>query len=290
MNSLRPELPPPPPRMARRPIDHRGYTVPWFVEVVDGIPDHRLTSDAKRERALRERRCWLCGERLGPRSTFVIGPMCCLTRTTSEPGCHEECAEWAVRACPFLTRPHAHRRAAGLPEDIHEAPGVGLKRNPGAVALWTCRGAQPFHVQAKPGIQPGTLVRLSQPTRLDLYAEGRKAGPDQLLASLLEGVPVLVADSGATPSEAGSVWTDVAMLWTELAHELARLWPPAAVAMIEASHALPELIRRGLEDGRRARSAAAVAAGAEGGASVAQAQPAPTDAVVSFSAPVIRSI
>jgi hypothetical protein len=46
---------------------------------------------------------------------------------SAEPPSHRECAEYAVRACPFLTRPLAVRNERGL--DGFEPAGVMIKRN-----------------------------------------------------------------------------------------------------------------------------------------------------------------
>jgi hypothetical protein len=248
--------------MARRPVDHRGYTVPWFVEIVDGVPDHRVTSEEKRRDALRGHRCWLCGEKLSHLQTLTIGPMCCLTRTTSEPGSHYECAQWAVRACPFLTRPHAHRRTAALPEDTHDMPGLGLKRNPGAVALWTTREVRAFDVQRDPatGVRAGALLRVGDPTRVEVYTEGRRATPEEFVDSLVRGVPVLVASSGLQPADLTAAWIDLSSLWTDLAEALMLCWRDGAAAMLEATARLPDLVRSGLDDAR-SRSAAGSSAG-----------------------------
>ena len=61
-------------------------------------------------------KCWLCGQTLGKHMTFPIGPMCAITRTTAEPPSHLACAEYAVKACPFLSQPRMRRNERDLPE------------------------------------------------------------------------------------------------------------------------------------------------------------------------------
>src|SRR5215831_3288717 len=114
---LRSELTELPRRLKALPVDARGYPVPWFVAWHDGVPDFRIADTAKWRRAVRERRCWVCGDRLGRYLAFVIGPMCGINRTTTEPPLHRECAEWSVMNCPFLVRPHAKRRENGITDD-----------------------------------------------------------------------------------------------------------------------------------------------------------------------------
>ena len=183
---LRPGLPPLPRRIARLPIDERGYPIPWFVSEVDGKRDFRLADGAKRVKAVRESICWVCGGYLGVHKTFAIGPMCAINRVTSEPPCHTDCAVFSAIACPFLSKPPSKRRTTGLPEDMPESPGVMLDRNPGATCLWTTGTFAPFHVPN------GWLIRLGQPTQVEWYAKGRKATRAEVVESVESGMPVLM--------------------------------------------------------------------------------------------------
>src|SRR5262245_41338481 len=127
---LRAELPVPiPDRMARLPLDARGYPVPWFVEWINGAPEFRVMDTRQWKVAVQQRRCWVCGYALGKYLSFVVGPMCGINRTTSEPPSHLDCADWSARACPFLTRPHMVRRDSAMPEDARPGAGVMLERN-----------------------------------------------------------------------------------------------------------------------------------------------------------------
>src|SRR5258708_35755545 len=99
-----------PSRMLSLPIDDRGYVVPWFVDWIDGKPEFRAMDGKKFVRAVREKLCWVCGERLGRYMTFVAGPMCGINRTSSEPPSHLECARWSARNWPFLSNPEMIRR------------------------------------------------------------------------------------------------------------------------------------------------------------------------------------
>jgi len=165
--------------------------VPWFVVLVNGQPDHRIIDSAKLPVAHQEHRCWICGDPRGRYLTFLLGPMCTITRTVSEPPSHLDCATYAVQACPFMTRPHMVRREAGLPDDWRDAPGLPLHRNPGVVCLWTTRTYQPFG-DGKGGV----LFRVGDPTSTAWYCEGRPATLGEVEASLTTGLPALqeVAD------------------------------------------------------------------------------------------------
>ena len=69
--------------MAKRPRDHRGYPVPWFTPWHEGRWDFRHIEPGKAEQAVREQRCWTCGERLRLPCAFVVGPMCAVNRRES---------------------------------------------------------------------------------------------------------------------------------------------------------------------------------------------------------------
>lgn len=189
MTELRKELPPLPERVKRLGVDDRGYPVPWFVAWIDGKPDFRVIGPGKLLRAVREKRCWVCGEPLGRYLSFVLGPMCAITRTTSEPANHHDCAVFAATACPFLTRPHMKRSVAELPEGVKDAAGFHLDRNPGCMAVWTCREFGIFHPYA--GGQ-GVLFKVHEPTEVLWFAEGRAATRDEVDASIAGGFPFLL--------------------------------------------------------------------------------------------------
>jgi hypothetical protein len=186
---------PPPVAMQFLPKDHRGYVVPFFVEWVDGKPDFRVIDGRKLRRCVHEKLCWLCGGPLNSRTVaYVVGPMCALNRTSSEPPSHVECAEYAAKVCPFLTMPKAQRREANMPAGHVEAPGVGLKRNPGATLVWVTRDRlKPFSVPRGPnGERAGTLFDIGSPIKTLWFAEGRPALRAEVLASIESGLPLLL--------------------------------------------------------------------------------------------------
>lgn len=184
---LRAGLPPLPERMAQLPLDARGYPIPWFVANVDGKRDFRVADGDKLRRAVRFRLCFQCGEKLGRLMTFVIGPMCAINRVIAEPPNHKECATFAATACPFLSLPKAQRREANLPtENISEPGGVMLKRNPGAVCLWTTLR---FTIFFDAGDK--ILFKLGDPEEVLWYAEGRSATRAEVMESIDSGLPLL---------------------------------------------------------------------------------------------------
>lgn len=185
---LRPELEQLPARIARLPIDARGYPVPWFVAWDNGLPEFRAMDGVKWRRAVQERLCWVCGERLGGWLTFVIGPMCGINRTTAEPPCHSECAIWSARNCPFLARPHMVRREDEVinASTRDESAGMPILRNPGVTLLWTTRSYTVFNDgKGKP------LIQIGPPSAVEWYSQGRHATRAEVAHSVETGLPVL---------------------------------------------------------------------------------------------------
>lgn len=217
MTDMRKDLPPLPRRWSSRPIDHRGYPVPWFVTVKDddGRWDFRIVDPTRKVDAVRHRRCWLCGEPLGVHGAFVIGPMCAINRTTAEPPVHLDCARYAVAACPFLARPRAQRRTAGIEDMQDNMPGVGLQRNPGACLIWSTRQWRWYDPTGRRSIAD-SLVALGDPTSCEWYAEGRPATRAEIMASIESGLPALrsvAEDEGPAAVAALERMTEAAMIY-----------------------------------------------------------------------------
>lgn len=186
---LRPELEALPPRLQSLPVDERGYPVPWFVDWIDGKPEFRCMDGAKWVRAVHEKLCWVCGQRLGRYMTFVAGPMCGINRTSSEPPCHLECAEWSARNCPFLNNPDQIRREGdSVAAEGKVVGGFAIKRNPGVSMLWTCKD---YLVYADR--QGGKLIQMGEPDHVEWWARGRRATREEVMASVDSGLPNLIA-------------------------------------------------------------------------------------------------
>ena len=186
MTELRSDLPHLPERMKSLPIDSRGFPVPWFVEWIDGEPKFQIADSRKMVRAVKQKLCWLCGKQMGVYSAFVIGPMCGINRVSSEPPSHRECAEFAVRACPFLTRPAAKRSDRGLQGIETKRPaGEMIERNPGVTLLWITKEWKPFRVPN------GALFNVGEPHKCYFFREGRKATVDEIQESVVSGLPLL---------------------------------------------------------------------------------------------------
>ncbi len=181
------DLPPIPERMKHLALDSRGYPVPSFVAIIDGVPDFRIANGQFMAQAIKQKLCWVCGAPLeAKQNVFVIGPMCSVTKTISEPPSHQECAEFSVKACPFLSMPKAKRRESNLPEESVDPAGIAIRRNPGVACLWHCNGYELFDDGSG-----GALFRLPNPSRVTWWCEGRKATRDEILESINSGLPIL---------------------------------------------------------------------------------------------------
>jgi hypothetical protein len=185
-----------PDRMRWLAKDHRGFVVPWFVQWFEagkpagygvGTPDFRIVDSPKFVRAIKQRRCWVCGAPLGSHLAFAIGPMCAINRTTSEPPAHRDCALYALHTCPFMIRPRMRRSAKDLPE-IKPIAGMHLDHNPGAMCLWTTRRYRIFEADVGGS---GVLLNLGDPLSVEWFAEGRAASRDEVEAAIAKGLPFL---------------------------------------------------------------------------------------------------
>lgn len=175
-------------RMASLPRDERGYPVPRFVEWIDGKPDFRVIDGRHMAACVSSDLCWLCGQKLGAYKAFVIGPMCAINRINSEPPSHYVCARFAVRNCPFLTRPLATRNKRDLPADGEQPAGISIDRNPGCCAIWVAKSYTPFSPHAG---GPGVLFRMGEPQRVEFWAHGNIATRSEVERSVHGGLPFL---------------------------------------------------------------------------------------------------
>lgn len=179
MNKMNEDLPA---RIAKLPLDKRGYPVPWFVAWIKDEPDFRVVDPDKIRSAIMDHLCWVCGERLGAHLAFVIGPMCMINRTTAEPPTHRGCAEFSVRTCPFLLNPDQKRNPKAAKCEVVKPAGFMITRNPGVTVVWITKNYLPFSDGGG-----GVLFKISDPERVEFYREGRKATRNEVVASIESG-------------------------------------------------------------------------------------------------------
>jgi len=178
-----------PATMRNLPLDDRFLPVPWFCEWFDGKPDFRVMDPQKFKRALRDKLCWVCGQKLGINVCFVAGPMCGVNRTSSEPPSHLSCARWSAQNCPFLSIPKMVRREDDIVNNAtlrENSAGIAITRNPGVAMLWSTREYEVFRVEN------GILIQMGNPTAVEWYAHGRPATRAEVDASIEGGLPSLL--------------------------------------------------------------------------------------------------
>lgn len=199
--------------MRMLPVDHRGFPVPWFVAWEDGKPIFPVADGYKFNLARAKDLCWVCGEKLPKVRASVIGPMCAVNRTTSEPQCHLECARFSARNCPFLANPRMKRvPESKLPDDAVEGAGDMIKRNPGVATIWIePRKTTLFRVG------DGVLFQLGKPSKVEWYAEGREATRAEIEHSIKTGLPLLLdaIDMEETPARRLAAAKDLKSRYTK---------------------------------------------------------------------------
>lgn len=155
-----------PDRIARLERDPRGYPIPWFVHrPADGTIDFRVMDPERFVLAVKERRCWVCGDRLGKFIAFVGGPLSAAQRLYADPPSHVECAEFAAKVCPFLTIPTARRREANKPAHV-EMSGQQVIENPEVTGILIATGYS--------GLPQGVLLA-KEPREIRWFHQGRPA-------------------------------------------------------------------------------------------------------------------
>ena len=194
---MRPDLPRPlPRRMLSLPIGKNGYPIPWFVAEINGSrEDFRIADPGKVRQCIDRHLCWVCGQPCGVHLAFVIGPMCTVNRLSADPFSHLECAEYSVKSCPFMLRPHMVRREDERTEAMEEnVGGVMIKRNPGVMAIWVTKS---YSAEVD---EHGCLFRLDAPEAITWWREGRPATRAEIEESINSGLPIL-REMCRTPDE-----------------------------------------------------------------------------------------
>lgn len=176
-----------PPRVARLPVDARGFPVPWFVSWRGGTPLFPVVDAAKLGVAWTAERCWICGEGLGAWRGWIVGPMSALEGATPEPPSHCECAAFAMTACPHLASADARfsEDAAGAPGHVAQANVSRLRTD--ATAIWVTRGRGASAVRANGGV----LFRLEPPARLEWWSRRRPASGQAVREAIAAALPTL---------------------------------------------------------------------------------------------------
>src|SRR5271166_4447128 len=155
-----------PDRIARLERDPRGYPIPWFVHrPADGTIDFRVMDPRRFVQAVKERRCWVCGDRLGKFIAFVGGPLSAAQRLYADPPSHVECAEFSAKVCPFLSIPTAQRREANKPAHV-AMPGQQIMENHEVTGMLITTGYS---------MLPQGALAADEPREIRWFHQGRPA-------------------------------------------------------------------------------------------------------------------
>lgn len=212
-----------PMEMKNLPRDNRGFPVPEFVAWFNGEPDFRVIKPGYFMLCVKNNLCWLCGCKLGSRKWFVAGPMCTVTRTVSEPPSHRLCAEFAVKNCPFLTKPMAKRNDKDLPPNHIEAPGIHIPRNPGVAAIWETLDYRVFD----PQMGQGYLITMGEAKNVTFWREARPATRAEVRESVESGLPRLIDSAMKDGADAVQELTETTAEWV---HKIFNRFLPEAPA------------------------------------------------------------
>lgn len=175
-------LTPLPRRMRTLERDRRGYPIP-FVVVRDktGEPQFTINDHEKVLACVNKKLCALCGKRCDDGFWFVGGSRC-FTHSHGaflDPPSHQDCAEFALRFCPFLAAPSYGRRIElrklapeALPDDMVIAIDESMKvERPDRFGLGKARGYDYFG-----SIPVDRIFVVSQWRFVEYWRHGQPAG------------------------------------------------------------------------------------------------------------------
>lgn len=104
---MNPELPAVPERMKRFPLWKGRYPIHFTVaKARDGTPIFREVSRSRQVEAEKKGLCHLCGLTLWAPYWFIAGDKEVEQKSLTDGPMHEECARYAIAACPFLANPN----------------------------------------------------------------------------------------------------------------------------------------------------------------------------------------
>lgn len=104
-----------PKQLAKRPVDSRGYVIPYTVMVLNGVPLFRTPNISRVRECITDRLCGICGEPLHGWLTCIGAPSEIEQKVFSDPAMHEACSRYSLEACPFLANKNYNRRPVELP-------------------------------------------------------------------------------------------------------------------------------------------------------------------------------
>ncbi len=115
-----------PKRMRALGKDRRGYPIPYIIlRDNEGRPHFTINDTLRQRKALLERRCPICGNRLDKVIWFVGGPLSAFHEHGAymDSALHHECMTYALQVCPYLATPNYLGRIDAATVDPSKLPG-----------------------------------------------------------------------------------------------------------------------------------------------------------------------
>lgn len=111
--------------LSHLPVDSRGYPVPYFIIVKDGVPNFKFVDNDKRKDAFDRKICGICGKKLDKKEFwFVGGPLMLKNRVATDIHMHGKCAKASLSLCPYLHHQKADRVSTGDEPGVIKTPHI----------------------------------------------------------------------------------------------------------------------------------------------------------------------
>lgn len=97
-----------PARMKKLDRDKRGYPVPFIVyRDKNGDPHFTINDSSAASLAISDKRCSVCGGKLGSNMWFIGGPQSAFHAKGAyiDPPVHKDCGRFALKTCPYIALP-----------------------------------------------------------------------------------------------------------------------------------------------------------------------------------------
>ncbi|GLH30150.1 hypothetical protein WSS15_28000 [Acetobacter pasteurianus] len=103
-----------------------GLPIPKFATWEGDKPNLTVMNRDFFGTALRNKLCWICGQKMGRFASFVGGPKSTASKCFVEPPMHRDCAEFAMQVCPYLVTGNNERKnkLTPLEEKQHRSAGT----------------------------------------------------------------------------------------------------------------------------------------------------------------------
>jgi hypothetical protein len=173
--------------------DRRGYPVPFNVlRDSDGLPHFTVNDSIRQARCLKEKRCAICGARLGKPMWFVGGPRSAFHKYGAylDSALHHECMTYALRVCPWLAAPKYLGRIDDATVDYTKLPEHAVILDYTQIAerpvVFVAVGATGQTIMERDGLEP-PVVKPSRPyVAVEYWQHGEQLPEErgQMLAGL----------------------------------------------------------------------------------------------------------